>query len=762
MVKIFFPICNGYFHLSFFFLSSFYLSSFSLIQITVTLSFVLLSQSSLCEFASKPNSASMVSTQFDRACSNAPPKVRVVAKIRGSLPPDANSEAAASKPAEWVSVNRESSESVSISFGDQSSSRYLVDYCYKEHEDNEMMYSKEVKPLISAAFEGQYSTVVALGARGSGKTWVIQGSAEKPGLAVLAIAEFLSVAEKNGKSIAVSFYEVDHHDHAIDLLNPGQPPILVLEDRGRIQFKGLTQVPVKSVAEFQNLYFTASSVQKGAPKKGSYEHVRRSHLGLVVHVFSRNRSVESLVSKMNFVDLAGYEDARKKNGEGSGLAEINKINKSIYALLNVCHALSANESRVPYRESKLTRMLQDSLRGNSRILLVSCMNPTFCQDTIYMVSLASRSCHWIHLATFDSAKKCGSSARQMVNSNKNQIPKSVSGTGKKLHGSKLLENKTAVAMQSAIKGRKLFDEAGHSAAKAKKEISIARVTQASEPLLDKSLSEAGNNIKLNSGVEKDNSFPDASRKVKLNLMDENDDSSLNTSSKVELNPLADKDDSSLNASREVELNPLAVQGISADREDHQGKDTLYANNYSEGLSIIVQEDYHNMNKENNNSSANVDGSPSISAQLRELSNSLKLLYSSTPSCMQIPEKEPVPLDIQMSAESMEPKTPTIKQNMSADNRWDIMNAKSPWEAFSMRGSGMKDSLVQEYLRFLNTADKEELKKLKGIGEKRATFILELRDESPEPFKSLDDLKEIGLSAKQIKGMMKKEVGELFS
>ncbi|TKY45209.1 Kinesin protein KIF22 [Spatholobus suberectus] len=680
----------------------------------------------------------MDSKQFDRAGR----KVRVVARIRGFLGAEACSEPGASRTVEWVSVNRENSEDVTVSFGDQSTSRYLVDYCYKEDEDNETIYSREVKPLVSAAFEGRNSTVIAHGARGSGKTHVIQGSAERPGLAVLAITEFLSVAEKNGKSIAVSFYEVDHQDRAIDLLNPEHTPILVLEDRGRIQFKGLTQIPVKSIAEFQNLYFTARSAQKGAPKKGGYECARRSHVGLIVHVFSRNESVESLVSKMNFVDLAGYEDARKKSSDGSCLAEINKINKSIYALLNVCHALSTNESRVPYRESKLTRVLQDSLRGTSKIVLVSCLNPSFCQDTIYMLSLASRSCRWIHQASLDSTKKSGSSVKQMVNSHQNQIPKSVLGAAKKLHGSsKLLEKKPVVAKKSAMKGRKLFDEASHSAAKAKKEISAAYVTQASEPLLDNPLSEAGNHVELNSGVEKDDSFPEASQNARLNLMLENDHSSLNASSEVELNPLAD-------------------QGIPVDREDHQKEHTPYASNYSEALSIIVQED-HNMNKENNSSRANGDGSPPISSQLRELSNSLKMLYSSTPLLTQMPEKEPISLDNHMSTVIAEPKTPIIEQNMSV-NRWDVMNAKSPWETFSMRGSGMKSSLVQEYLRFLNTANKEELKKLKGIGEKRATFIVELREESPEPFKSLDDLKDIGLSAKQIKGMMKKEAGELFS
>ncbi|XVE58519.1 hypothetical protein DITRI_Ditri04bG0175800 [Diplodiscus trichospermus] len=145
-----------------------------------------------------------------------------------------------------------------------------------------------------------------------------------------------------------------------------------------------------------------------------------------------------------------------------------------------------------------------------------------------------------------------------------------------------------------------------------------------------------------------------------------------------------------------------------------------------------------LDKENNFLLANVNESPPISAQLQELSNNLKLLYSSTPTCIETPPKTVVAFDAQVSTEISEPKTP--EHNLPVNDEMEIADIScSPWKAFSAHSS-----------------------KMKGIGEKRATYILELCEESPEPFKNLDDLKEIGLSAKQIKGMMRKEIGGLFN
>lgn len=71
--------------------------------------------------------------------------------------------------------------------------------------------------------------------------------------------------------------------------------------------------------------------------------------------------------------MQGYEDARRNNIDCANSGEIANINKSLYALLNVVFAVNTNESRVPYRENKLSRVLQDSFGGSSRVLLLTCL-----------------------------------------------------------------------------------------------------------------------------------------------------------------------------------------------------------------------------------------------------------------------------------------------------------------------------------------------------------------------------------------------------
>ncbi|EOY23230.1 ATP binding microtubule motor family protein, putative isoform 1 [Theobroma cacao] len=667
-------------------------------------------------------------------------KARVIAKIKGFT--DLKTESTDEASGKWISVHKpkgDDSESVTISFGDQSTSRkesYELDYCYDRNEGNALVFSREVKPLIEDVFKGHNATVIAYGARSSGKTYVIQGLEEEPGLAVLSMTEILSMAEKTGKLINISCYEISK-DHAYDLLDPERHEVLVWEDvaRGKIQLKGLSQVPVKSIQEFQKLYLSGHNSQK-QPQKILAEPHHRSHKGLIIHVFHSNKSDALPLGKMNFVDLAGYEDARRKSTDGVNLLENNKINKSIYALQNVVYALNANESHVPYRESKLTRMLRDSLGGTNKILMVTCLNSSFCQDSLYMASLASRSCKGINRVIPDSTKKTKSMVRPTVlSSYKSRIPGSNSATVTKQIGTRVRfpENKANVKA-SAIKGRKLFHEACHST-KSKKASQEENLSLEIVSAIEHNIQEEE---KYCSGIL-EAIGPPVEEPSPLGALS------------------AEETDVPVKASNTQETK-LPDEVVVANEHNHDEAIPNIDSN-AKALSFVGADQA--MDKENNFLLVNENESPPISARLQELSNNLKLLFSSTPSCVEIPPKTDVSLYGQVSTEILEPKTP--EPSLPVNDKWEIANTNcSPWKALSAHSSRMKNSLVDEYIRFLNTASKEDLKRLKGIGEKRATYILELREESPEPFKNLDDLKEIGLSAKQIKGMMRKEIGGLFN
>ncbi|CAL5367318.1 unnamed protein product [Camellia sinensis] len=679
--------------------------------------------------------------------SNSSQKVRIVGKIRGFTKEESETSDGDSAP--WISVRKPnedgSSQKVTISFGDQSTSHrdvYEVDYCYEQNEDNGMIFSREIKPVISKVFDGHNIAIIAYGARGSGKTYTIQGTEEKPGLAALAIAEILLMAEDTENLVAISFYEV-FQDHVYDLLEPTRPEVQVLEDaQGKIKLKGLSKEYVKSVSAFQKLYFIGCS-SRPAMQKIPFEPPRKSHKGLIIRILSNNeKSNAKLLGKITFVDLAGYEDGRRKNCEGFNIGESSRVNKSLYALLNVMYALNANHTHLPYRENKLTRMLQDSFGGTNHVLMLTCLNPFFCQDTIYATGLASRSCQGSNRVFTNSTKKVkgsdtiyatGLASRSFQGSNRvfTNSTKKVKGSAKPMVLSSLTKEKLGIVSStvkkstsskayfskkntsSLEKGRKLFDEGNH----------LSNPEQAKSP----------SNI---ASVMQSRFMSDIGSAIVPSLREE-----------------------------EKFISNACLAGVPKTEDvplhSESNHSEVTANIDSNIKALTYLEDGDDMDKENKSSLMNEAGSPPLSARLRDLSNDLKSLLSLTPIQIEIPPETDVPYSDQVvSADIVELKTPVKEQHLRVKDKWEVANC--PSETFSARSSGFKHSLVQDYLSFLNTASKEELKGLRGIGEKRATYILELREESPEPFKNLDDLKDIGLSAKQVKGMMKKVAGELFN
>ncbi|CAI9771919.1 unnamed protein product [Fraxinus pennsylvanica] len=636
-------------------------------------------------------------------------KVRIIGKIRGFT--DQESQSLTQDSKKWITVEKSqenNSSKVMVSFESKSTSRkdpYELDYCYEQDEDIGLIYSREIQPMVLEVLDGRNASVIALGARGSGKTCTIQGSREKPGLAVMAMSEILSEAMNSGKSVCVSLYEVIQ-EHAYDLLDPKHPQVKILEGaQGKTHLKGLSQVDVKSIQEFHNIYFSRVSSQKSSQKIPTEK--MRCHKGLMIHVSPEDDNLKTkLTSKMNFVDLAGYEDPRRNIKDGTIFTESNRTNKSLYTLLNVVHALNVNEKRVPYRESELTRILQDSLSGTSHVLILTCLNPSFCQDSVRSISLVSMSRRNTKQVLINSTNKTRSSTKvKMPSSIKSGKIPSTSLTMKKQIASSILSSKKENS--SILRGRKLFDEEKSNNSKQLK--SPPEDTSARKSNLPQVVASDVTPFSLEQLQTQDKSISDVNFAVEP----------IENDTPMPISP-----------------NDMAIVLAEKDVSPHGRSDNLDAAPGRLGeVNVPLKK--------------NEDGAPSLTERLREISNNLKSLSSSTPSRVKFLENVVTPY-----SSHIDPKTPVMQRAVEIHH--------SPRGAFCNHSSGVKHSLVQEYLKFLNSANKEELKGLKGIGEKRATYILECREETPEPFKQLDDLQDIGLSAKQIKGMMKQVAGELFN
>ncbi|MQL90724.1 hypothetical protein Taro_023337, partial [Colocasia esculenta] len=247
---------------------------------------------------------------------------------------------------------------------------FKLDWCYDQEEDISEIFTKEVKPLLERVFHGFDASILAYGARDSGKTQLIEGSDEKPGLAFFTINEILAYGEKNGKEVMISCYEV-HHDHVFDLLKLKDPEVQVLEDAaGKVQLKGLSQVPIKTMQDFKRLYHGCN--QQIPVKKDANHVASRRHKGLIIYIPCFHDASNASLARMNIVDLAGYEDTKLKKA-GSYFTESSKINRSLYALQNVVSALNANDGRVPYRDNKLTHLLKGFISKESQALMITCL-----------------------------------------------------------------------------------------------------------------------------------------------------------------------------------------------------------------------------------------------------------------------------------------------------------------------------------------------------------------------------------------------------
>ncbi|XP_019415053.1 PREDICTED: kinesin-like protein KIN-4A isoform X1 [Lupinus angustifolius] len=298
------------------------------------------------------------------------------------------------------------------------------------------MFEECVAPLVDGLFQGYNATVLAYGQTGSGKTYTM-GTGFKDGYQSGIIPQVMNVLfNKIGTlkhqtefQLHVSFIEILKEEvrdlldpssmskldtangHVGKVTSPGKPPIQIREtSNGVITLAGSTEVSVATLKEMAAC-LEQGSMSRATGSTNMNNQSSRSHAIFTITLEQMRKinipngsslndtmSEEYLCAKLHLVDLAGSERAKRTGSDGLRFKEGVHINKGLLALGNVISALGDEKKRkeglhVPYRDSKLTRLLQDSLGGNSRTVMIACISPADinAEETLNTLKYANRA-----------------------------------------------------------------------------------------------------------------------------------------------------------------------------------------------------------------------------------------------------------------------------------------------------------------------------------------------------------------------------------
>ncbi|RMJ26461.1 kinesin heavy chain [Aspergillus sp. HF37] len=251
------------------------------------------------------------------------------------------------------------------------------------------IFDFSVRPTVDDILNGYNGTVFAYGQTGAGKSYTMMGSDIDddegkgiiPRIVEQIFASILTSPSNIEYTVRVSYMEI-YMERIRDLLVPQNDNLPVHEEKSRgVYVKGLLEVYVSSVQEVYEVMRRGGTARAVAATNMNQES-SRSHSIFVITITQKNLETGSAKSGQLFlVDLAGSEKVGKTGASGQTLEEAKKINKSLSALGMVINALTdGKSSHIPYRDSKLTRILQESLGGNSRTTLVINCSPSSYND----------------------------------------------------------------------------------------------------------------------------------------------------------------------------------------------------------------------------------------------------------------------------------------------------------------------------------------------------------------------------------------------
>ncbi|XP_030568912.1 chromosome-associated kinesin KIF4A-like [Drosophila novamexicana] len=269
------------------------------------------------------------------------------------------------------------------------SDSFTYNYVFDSSDSQQNVYKTCVRSKLKKLLHGYNVTILAYGQTGSGKTYTM-GTAfdgvmdDNVGVIPRAVHEIFeetaALEEEFHFKITCSFVEL-YQEQFYDLFSPNKredSTVDIREDKNRIVLPGLTEVEVKHAKHVTDQLMRGSS-GRAVAATAMNETSSRSHAIFTLTVVTTRKTGQKTVttSKFSLVDLAGSERCSKTLACGDRFKEGVNINKGLLALGNVINVLGSGQTAgyVPYRQSKLTRLLQDSLGGNSITLMIACVSP---------------------------------------------------------------------------------------------------------------------------------------------------------------------------------------------------------------------------------------------------------------------------------------------------------------------------------------------------------------------------------------------------
>ena len=278
--------------------------------------------------------------------------------------------------------------------------KFAFDFAFQEKTNQEEIYHYTTETLLQSVFDGFNSTVFAYGATGSGKTYTMVGNGENPGLMVRTISDLFNMIKSNNNDnnyrITINYIEV-YNETLKDLLSENENSNVELRSdplKGNVLI-GCEFIEVNNANDAFKLLIKGNRRRRETPTVNN-SNSSRSHAILQINLEREEKNNNNYsFGKFILVDLAGSEKITANSGKISKANESGSINKSLLALANCINILCSSNSKnfIPWRDSKLTRILQESLSGNCRIVMIATISPSLMciEETMYTLQYANRA-----------------------------------------------------------------------------------------------------------------------------------------------------------------------------------------------------------------------------------------------------------------------------------------------------------------------------------------------------------------------------------